>query len=63
MMATVAAILDFEQNKFTNFDLQVTQIPPTKFRVNLPFGSGERAQNRLPIAAKVAILDFYSEQF
>ena len=29
-----------------NFDLQVTQMLPTKFRVNWPFGSGEEAKNR-----------------
>ena len=28
------------------FDLQVTLILPTKFRVIWPFGSGEEAQNR-----------------
>ena len=28
------------------FDLQVTQMLPTKFRVNWPFGSGEEAINR-----------------
>ena len=28
------------------FDLQVTQMLPTKFRVNWPFGSGEEAKNR-----------------
>ena len=28
------------------FDLQVTQMLPTKFRVNWPFGSGEKAKNR-----------------
>ena len=29
------------------FDLQVTQMLPTKFRVNCPFGSEEEAKNRL----------------
>ena len=29
------------------FDLQVTLILPTKLRVNWPFGSGEKVQNRL----------------
>ena len=28
------------------FDLQVTSILPRKFRVNFPFGSGEKVQNR-----------------
>ena len=28
------------------FDLQVTQMLPTKFRVNWPFSSGEEAKNR-----------------
>ena len=28
------------------FDLQVTQMLPTKFRVNWPFGSGEEAKKR-----------------
>ena len=28
------------------FDLQVTPMLPTKFGVNLPFGSGEEAKNR-----------------
>ena len=28
------------------FDLQVTQMLPTKFRVNWPFGSGEEVKNR-----------------
>ena len=26
-------------------DLQVTPMPPTKFRVNWPFGAGEEANN------------------
>ena len=34
------------QNEFSYFDLQVTLILPTKFRVKWPFGSGEKAQNR-----------------
>ena len=38
------------------FDLQVTQMLPTKFRVNWPFGSGEEAK-------MAAILDFRSERF
>ena len=29
-----------------NFDLQVALILPTKYRVNRPSGSGEKAQNR-----------------
>ena len=43
----MAAILDL---RFTIgmilaiFDLQVTQMFPTKFRVNWPFGSGEEAK-------------------
>ena len=28
------------------FDLRVTPMLPTKFRVNWPFGSGEKAKNR-----------------
>ena len=28
------------------FDLQVTPMPPTKFRVNWPFSAGEEAKNR-----------------
>ena len=28
------------------FDLEVTQMLPTKFQDNLPFGSGEEAKNR-----------------
>ena len=28
------------------FDLQVTPMLPTKFQVNLPFGSGEEAKNK-----------------
>ena len=30
------------------FDLQVTPMLPTKFRVNWPFGSGEEVKNRVP---------------
>ena len=30
------------------FDLQVTLMLSTKFRVNWPFGSGEEGQNRFP---------------
>ena len=29
------------------FDLQITPILPTKFRVSWPFGSGEKVQNRI----------------
>ena len=43
---TVAAILD--RKKLAIFDLQVTQILPTKFQVNWPLGSEEEVQNRFP---------------
>ena len=47
------------------FDLQVTPMLPTKFRVNCPFRSGEEANNRLsrwrpswfPIGTILAFLD------
>ena len=43
-MAAMAAILDFQSERFlSSFDLQVTPMLPTKFRVNWPFGSGEEA--------------------
>ena len=35
-----------DRNDLAIFDLQVTPMPPTKFRVNWPFGSGEEAKNR-----------------
>ena len=56
--ATEAGNLDFQDKRhgghlwFTNsmtlaiFDLQVTQMLPTTFRVNWPFSSGEEAKNR-----------------
>ena len=48
LMATLASILDFRSERFLAiFDLQVTQMLPTKFRVNWPFGSGENGKNRL----------------
>ena len=34
------------ETNLANFDLQVTPMLPTKFRVNWPFGSGEEAKNR-----------------
>ena len=51
-----------------NFDLQVTLMPPTKFRVNWPFDAGEEANNRfsrwwpwrpswIPIGTIFAIFD------
>ena len=46
------------------FDLQVTLMLPSKFRVKWPFSSGEEAKNRFsrwrPMAA---ILDFRSARF
>ena len=40
----MAAILDLQSARFLAiFDLQVTLMLPTKFRVNWPFGSGEEA--------------------
>ena len=48
-IATVAAILYFQSEQFfAIFDLQVTLMLSTKFRVSWPFGSGEEAQNRFP---------------
>ena len=45
-MATVAAILDLQSEQFLAiFDLQVTQILPTKFQVDWHFGS-EEVQNK-----------------
>ena len=35
-----------DRNDFTTFDLPVTLMLPTKFRVNWPFASGEEAKNR-----------------
>ena len=35
-----------DRNDLAIFDLQVTPMPPTKFRLNWPFGSGEEAKNR-----------------
>ena len=46
-MATMVPILDFRSGTIlANFDLQVTQMLPTKFQVNWPFGSGEEAKKR-----------------
>ena len=45
------------------FDLQVTAMLPTKFKVNKPFDSGEEANNRFKMAAMEDILDFRSERF
>ena len=43
----MAAILDFHIGKIlASLDLQVTPMLPSKFGVNLPFGSGEEAKNR-----------------
>ena len=35
-----------DQNDLAIFDLQVTPMPPTKFQVSWPFGSGEEAKNK-----------------
>ena len=41
--------IDFPVNtSLAIFDLQVTLMLSTKFRVNWPFSSGEEAQNRFP---------------
>ena len=47
------------------FNLQVTSMNPSKFRVGWSFGSGEEAKNKCNFqnAAMAAILDFRSEQF
>ena len=42
-MAAVVAILDFQ---LAIFDLQVTPMLPTKFKVNKPFDSGQEAKSR-----------------
>ena len=39
----------FDRNDFNYFKLQVTLILPNKFRVNRPFDSGGRVQNRFSI--------------
>ena len=45
--AHMVADLGFEiRTILVIFELQVTQMLPTKFQVNLPFGSGEEAKNR-----------------
>ena len=45
----MAAVLDFQpEKKIAIFDLQVSQILPTKFRVKWPFASGEEMQNKSP---------------
>ena len=44
-MAAMVAILDLQRTILAIFDLQVTPMLPTKFRVNWPFGS-EDAKNR-----------------
>ena len=71
-MATMAAILDFQLERFYLFiylyfffDLQVIPMLPTKFQVNWPFCSGEEAKNRFsrcghlvfPIGTILAIFD------
>ena len=45
-MAAMVAMLDFQYGRFAIFDLQVTPMLPTKFKVNKPFDSGEEAKNR-----------------
>ena len=40
------AILDFRLAILAIFDLQVILMLPSKFGVNWPFGSGEKAKNR-----------------
>ena len=45
-MVAVEAILDFQSNNLTNFDLQVITIPSTKFPVSWTFCSGVEVQNR-----------------
>ena len=48
-MATMAAILDFQMERFKLFFyLKVTPILPTKFQVKWPFRSGEEAKNTFP---------------
>ena len=47
-----------------SFNLQVTMILPTMFRVSWPFGSGDKGQNNVfKMAAVVAILDFNQNDF
>ena len=43
----MVAILDFRSEDLTFFNLQVTLMLPTKFRVNCPFGSGEEVKKDL----------------
>ena len=50
----MVAILDI-RTILPIFDLQVTQMLPTKFQVNWPFSSGEEVKN---IFSMAAILDF-----
>ena len=44
--AAMAAILDFWSKLFDIFELKVTPMLPTKFRVNWTFSAGEEAKNR-----------------
>ena len=54
--------LEFPIGKIlATFDLQVTQMLPTKFRVNWHVGLGEEVKNRFSSLA--AILDLRSAQF
>ena len=57
----MAATLDFRSGTILPvFDLQVTPMLPTKFRVNnWPFGLGEEAKKKI---FKMAILDFRTER-
>ena len=47
-MATMVAILDPIGTILAIFDLQVTLMHSTKFRVSWPLGTKEEAQNRFP---------------
>ena len=44
-MAAMVAILGFDQNYFSYFDLLVTRMLPIKFQDNWPFISEEEAEN------------------
>ena len=41
-MAAMAAILDFQSERFQLFYLKVTPLPPTRFQVNWPFGQEKK---------------------
>ena len=62
-MTAIAAILDVGSEQFVIFDLQDTLMFPTKFQVNLPFGSGEVVNNFFKMTTMAAILDFQSKLF